>query len=44
MTELKSLVEQIASLSDEGHEVIIVSSGAIALGMDILKIKNRPKF
>jgi glutamate 5-kinase len=40
---LESLVKQIASLTDKGHEVIIVSSGAIALGMDILKIKNRPK-
>ncbi|MDD2680316.1 MAG: glutamate 5-kinase [Candidatus Omnitrophica bacterium] len=37
------LVEQVASLSDRGHEVIIVSSGAIALGMHILKMKNRPK-
>jgi len=38
-----SLIKQVASLSDKGHEVIIVSSGAIALGMHILKMKNRPK-
>ena len=40
---LADLIEQVASLSDEGCEVIIVSSGAIALGMQILKMKNRPK-
>jgi glutamate 5-kinase len=38
-----SLIKQVASLSDKGHEIIIVSSGAIALGMHILKMKNRPK-
>ncbi len=27
----------------EGKEVIIVSSGAIALGMDLMKLSNRPK-
>jgi len=40
---LGSLVTQVASLSFKGHEVIIVSSGAIALGMHILKMNNRPK-
>jgi len=40
---LGDLVKQVVALSEEGHEVIIVSSGAIALGMHILKMKNRPK-
>ncbi|MFA5725841.1 MAG: glutamate 5-kinase [Candidatus Omnitrophota bacterium] len=38
-----NLVGQVASLSERGHEVIIVSSGAIALGMHILGMKDRPK-
>jgi glutamate 5-kinase len=40
---LGDLVKQVVSLSEKGHEVIIVSSGAIALGMHILKMKNRPR-
>ncbi|MCX5695139.1 MAG: glutamate 5-kinase [Candidatus Omnitrophica bacterium] len=40
---LGDLVKQVVSLSEAGHEVIIVSSGAIALGMHILKMENRPK-
>jgi len=34
---------QISQLTAEGREVIVVSSGAIALGMSILKISDRPK-
>jgi glutamate 5-kinase len=34
---------QIASLVREGREVVVVSSGAIALGMSILKLKERPR-
>lgn len=34
---------QIASLVRQGKEVIIVSSGAIALGMRILGLKTRPR-
>ena len=40
---LGDLVKQVVSLSEKGHEVIIVSSGAIALGMHILKMNCRPK-
>jgi len=40
---LKSITEQIASLIQEGKEVVLVSSGAIALGMSVLKLENRPK-
>ncbi len=39
---LESIVEQVAVLLKEGKEVIIVSSGAIASGMRIVKIKSRP--
>ncbi len=34
---------QISGLIKEGKEVVLVSSGAIALGMSILKLTSRPK-
>ncbi len=34
---------QIASLLKEGRSVIVVSSGAIALGMHLLRIRERPR-
>ena len=40
---ISSLAKEIAQLMKEGREVVIVSSGAIALGMSILKIEERPK-
>jgi len=44
MLRLFDIVSNISRLIKmEKKEVIIVSSGAIALGMDLLKLKNRPK-
>jgi glutamate 5-kinase len=40
---LSGIASQIAALIEEGREVIIVSSGAIALGMSVLKLEERPK-
>ena len=40
---LRSLVEQICSVSREDKEVIIVSSGAIVLGLGALNLRSRPK-
>jgi len=41
---LESIVrEQIARLADDGTRVCVVSSGAIALGMKILGLSERPK-
>ena len=40
---IKNIGNQIADLIKEGKEVILVSSGAIALGMSILKLTNRPQ-
>jgi len=40
---LSGIARQISGLIKEGREVVIVSSGAIALGMHILGQKNRPK-
>ncbi len=43
-SRLFDIVSQIASLVvNEKKEVIIVSSGAIALGMEIMKLQMRPK-
>lgn len=39
---LRSLVEQMGTLWQEGVEVILVSSGAIVLGMGQLKLNSRP--
>lgn len=40
---VNAIVSQIAGLVREGKEVIIVSSGAIALGMSVLRLEDRPK-
>ncbi len=38
-----SLVEQIGTLREQGHEVILVSSGAIAAGIESLGLPSRPQ-
>lgn len=40
---IRSLCRQVNLLRDEGIEVILVSSGAIGLGMGKLSLKQRPK-
>jgi len=40
---INEIARQISRLLKQGKEVVVVSSGAIALGMSILKITNRPK-
>ncbi len=40
--KLEKLVEQIVRLKDEGHEVLLVSSGAVAAGYRKLGFINRP--
>jgi len=39
----KNISRQVAYLVEAGREVVIVSSGAIALGMHLLRLKQRPK-
>lgn len=39
---IESIVLQISTLLKKGHEVILVSSGAIGAGMGILKLKRTP--
>ncbi|MDD5282171.1 MAG: glutamate 5-kinase [Candidatus Omnitrophica bacterium] len=40
---VKNIAGQISDLIRQGKEVVVVSSGAIALGMSILKLTKRPK-
>jgi len=40
---MKELVRQVALIRDQGHQVIVVSSGAIGAGMEALGMKSRPK-
>lgn len=40
---VNKIAQQIAQLIKQGKEVVVVSSGAIALGMSILKLTSRPK-
>lgn len=40
---VEQLVETLADLYNAGHEVILVSSGAIGLGMGKLGLRERPK-
>ncbi len=37
------LTREISALVKEGHEVIVVSSGAVAAGLDALGLKERPE-
>lgn len=43
LTFLKKISDQINKIKDLGHEVILVSSGAIACGMKTWNLNNRPK-
>jgi glutamate 5-kinase len=42
-TRIKGLVQDLAGLHDQGKEVIVVSSGAVAAGMSRLGLSERPK-
>ena len=37
------LAKEVSALVKEGHEVIVVSSGAVAAGLDALGLKERPE-
>ena len=40
---LKRLVAQLCALRGSGHEIVFVSSGAVAAGIEALGLKSRPK-
>ena len=39
---LEAIVDQVSALHAEGREVVIVSSGAVGAGLDLLGFKKRP--
>ena len=43
LPRMRTLVADIARIHNAGREVIVVSSGAIATGMEMLKMKTRPQ-
>lgn len=40
---IKGLVRDLAALHDQGKELVVVSSGAVAAGMTRLGVTERPK-
>ena len=42
VAQVRSLAKQLATLADAGHQVVLVSSGAVASGMGRLGLKQRP--
>jgi glutamate 5-kinase len=42
-TWIKQKVKEIAALKKQGNEIIVVTSGAVAAGMELLSLKQRPK-
>jgi len=40
---IATLADQIAELKKEGHEVVLVTSGAIAAGLEVLHLNERPQ-
>ncbi|MBM7866868.1 glutamate 5-kinase [Heliobacterium gestii] len=43
LEQMEKLVRQLADLSNRGHQVILVSSGAVGAGMGRLGLEKRPK-
>lgn len=40
---LSSIVETVVALKNEGHKVVLVSSGAIGVGLKRMDMASRPK-
>ncbi|MCL4476817.1 MAG: glutamate 5-kinase [Nitrospirae bacterium] len=43
LQRIQSITDDISAVKDAGHEVVIVSSGAVAAGMKKLELKEKPK-
>ncbi|KAG6898764.1 hypothetical protein C0993_004469 [Termitomyces sp. T159_Od127] len=43
LSTLSSVVETVVSLRSQGHKVVLVSSGAIAVGLKRMELPSRPK-
>jgi len=40
---IEKLVRELADLANQGKEMILVTSGAVGAGMELLKLKDKPK-
>lgn len=43
LSTLSSVVEAVVNLRAQGHKVVLVSSGAIGVGLQRMNIPSRPK-
>ncbi len=43
-TIIKQITQQISQMKKEGYQVVMVSSGAIVVGMQLLKLSRRPEY
>jgi glutamate 5-kinase len=43
MERIQAIADDVSAVSDKGHQVVIVSSGAVAAGMRKLDLKQKPK-
>jgi len=43
LSTLSSVVETVVHLRSQGHKVILVSSGAIAVGLKRMDVESKPK-
>ena len=43
LRSIEHLVRTLSDLRGMGHEVILVSSGAIAVGIEKMKLKEKPR-
>jgi glutamate 5-kinase len=43
LSTLSSVVETVVHLRSQGHKVVLVSSGAIAVGLKRMELKSKPK-
>ena len=43
LSTLSAIVETVVDLREQGHKVVLVSSGAIGVGLKRMEVASRPK-
>ena len=43
LSTLSAIVETVVGLREQGHKVVLVSSGAIGVGLKRMEVASRPK-
>ena len=43
LSTLSAIVETVVGLREQGHKVVLVSSGAIGVGLKRMEVPSRPK-